>query len=758
MISQLLQRLFGSIRRQLVLGLGLILALTMSLFVLETVRRQQSLLLEQQRGQTLALAQSVAASTAVWVASSDLVGLQEIIDGLRSYPDLSHAIVLDSQGRVLAHNEPAHRGEYLTDLPREASPSILADNDNLIDVANPVMIAGHLSGWVRIGLTRASLKARLATIRRDGLLYGMLAITLGALITTFSSRYLTRRLYAIQRVADAVREGRSDARVAVGGHDEAAQLGRQFNEMLDDLARQDAQIRAFYELDLVGLAITSPQKGWIRINKCLCRMLEYSEQELRRMTWAELTYPDDLAADVAQFTRLLNNEIQGYSLDKRFLSRTGGIVPTELVVRAIRKANGDIDYVVAMVKDISERKQAERELLSAQERALRAEADARALEQSKRMFENSPDAYLIMATDGGTVLDCNHAAEVMLGGTRDQIIRMTPDQLSPPVQPDGKPSIEAVAVKIEESLRQQGHRFEWVHRRFDGSDFWAEVTISVTAYLGQTVLFVAWRDISDSKQAELALRSAMQDISAQAQALQQRTAELEVANKDLESFSYSISHDLRAPLRAIDGFIAILQEDYAEHLDAEGQRLFGIVSANARKMGHLIDDILALSRAGRLELAPTPVDMNVLVAEVWDSLAEQRGERAIAFQPGELPTVWGDPRALRQVWQNLLGNAIKFTRDRQPARIEVSAERQDDLIWFSVKDNGAGFRRAYQDKLFGLFQRLHGVEEFEGTGVGLAIVKRFIDRHGGQVQAEGEVGAGATFRFGLPANPDQRLS
>ncbi len=237
--------------------------------------------------------------------------------------------------------------------------------------------------------------------------------------------------------------------------------------------------------------------------------------------------------------------------------------------------------------------------------------------------------------------------------------------------------------------------------------------------------------------------------------LTRRTAELEKAIKELEGFSYSVSHDLRAPLRAIDGFIAILLEDYAEHLDAEGQRLFGIVSANARKMGHLIDDILALSRAGRLELAPTPVDMNVLVAEVWDSLAEQRGERPIAFQPGELPTVWGDPRALRQVWQNLLGNAIKFTRDCQPARIEVSAEQGDDLIWFSVKDNGAGFRQDYQDKLFVLFQRLHGMEEFEGTGVGLAIVKRFIERHGGQVRAEGEVGAGATFRFGLPANPDQ---
>jgi signal transduction histidine kinase len=228
---------------------------------------------------------------------------------------------------------------------------------------------------------------------------------------------------------------------------------------------------------------------------------------------------------------------------------------------------------------------------------------------------------------------------------------------------------------------------------------------------------------------------------------------LEVANKDLEGFSYSISHDLRAPLRAIDGFIAILQEDYAAQLDAEGQRLFGIVSDNARKMGQLIDDILALSRAGRLELVHAPVNMNALVDEVWESLVAQQGQRVIEFSRADLPTISGDARALRQVWQNLLDNALKFSRGRAPARIAVSAHTADDLLWYAVKDNGAGFNSDYAGKLFGLFSRLHGMDEFEGTGVGLAIVKRFVQKHGGQVAAEGVVGGGATFRFGLPVNP-----
>jgi signal transduction histidine kinase len=238
---------------------------------------------------------------------------------------------------------------------------------------------------------------------------------------------------------------------------------------------------------------------------------------------------------------------------------------------------------------------------------------------------------------------------------------------------------------------------------------------------------------------------------AEAEAVREkRTAELENAVKDLENFSYSVSHDLRAPLRAIDGFVAILKEEYAPQLDAEGLRLFAVVSANAKKMEQLINDILALSRAGRLELEPSQIDMNELVDAVWTNLSETHAERTIQFRCADLPEVFCDPRAIRQVWQNLLGNALKFTQSRDPAVIEVSAEQREGMIRFSVKDNGVGFDPAYSDKLFGLFLRLHGMDEFEGTGVGLAIVKRFIQKHHGEVEGTGAVDAGATFTFSLP--------
>lgn len=232
--------------------------------------------------------------------------------------------------------------------------------------------------------------------------------------------------------------------------------------------------------------------------------------------------------------------------------------------------------------------------------------------------------------------------------------------------------------------------------------------------------------------------------------VRQRTAQLETANADLESFSYSVSHDLRAPLRAIDGFAAILREDYGPRLDDEGKRLFQVVSDNAKKMGQLIDDILAFSRAGRLELQASRIDMNTLAQEVWQELESQRLGRTIEFRLLDLSMACGDTPAVRQVLQNLLSNATKFTRQREPARIELGSEPSDTEAIYYVRDNGAGFDMSYADKLFGLFQRLHGMEEFEGTGVGLAIVKRFVVKHGGRVWAEGKPGEGATFWFTLP--------
>ncbi len=249
------------------------------------------------------------------------------------------------------------------------------------------------------------------------------------------------------------------------------------------------------------------------------------------------------------------------------------------------------------------------------------------------------------------------------------------------------------------------------------------------------------------------------DVEQRTLQLTTRTRELEQANHDLESFSYSISHDLRAPLRAIGGFVSILEEEYAPRLDQEGLRLISVVRDNAGKMGSLIENILLFSRAGRLELEHDRIDMNRLVEEVWEGLAEERKQGHYRLSVAELPVVEGDIHALRQVVQNLLSNAVKFSRDRELAEISVRAEEVNgDWVRYSVEDNGVGFNQEYVNKLFSLFQRLHTVNEFEGTGVGLAIVKRFIQKHGGRVGVKAELNRGAVFSFELPkVQPDFEL-
>ena len=231
----------------------------------------------------------------------------------------------------------------------------------------------------------------------------------------------------------------------------------------------------------------------------------------------------------------------------------------------------------------------------------------------------------------------------------------------------------------------------------------------------------------------------------------QRTAQLVDANNELEAFSYSVSHDLRAPLRAIDGFTRILIEDYEPLFDDEGKRICSVIRENSQRMGHLIDDLLAFSRINRLAISPISVNMHELAVSAFKEIAESKALDKIIFNIDPLSSAPGDPSMLKQVWFNLLDNAIKFTSRKTNPIISVTSHTEGDMIVYCVKDNGAGFDMQYFDKLFGVFQRLHSLKEYEGTGVGLAIVQRIIHKHGGRVWAKGHIDQGAAFYFSLPA-------
>ncbi|MDJ0705302.1 MAG: GAF domain-containing protein [Leptolyngbyaceae cyanobacterium MO_188.B28] len=353
----------------------------------------------------------------------------------------------------------------------------------------------------------------------------------------------------------------------------------------------------------------------------------------------------------------------------------------------------------------------------------------------KQLFEKAADAIILLGDQG--LLDCNQAAiDLFRCPNKLQLYSIHLAQISPELQPDGQRSIDKANTLIKEALQTGSHRFEWVHQRLDGENFWAEVMLTAIPYQEETVLHSLIRDISDRKQAEEQIR--------------RYTAQLEASNRELEAFSYSVSHDLRAPLRAIDGFSKVLLDDYGETFNEVAKDYFNRIRKNAVQMGKLIDDLLSLSRVSRAEIRYTTINLSNLAQELKKELQSSEPERQVEWVIAPEAVVSADATLMRIVLTNLLHNAWKFTRRHSTARIEFGILHQEGRPIYFVRDDGAGFDMAYSKKLFGVFQRLHNAHEFSGVGIGLATVQRAILRHGGSIWAEGSVEQGATFYFTIP--------
>jgi PAS domain S-box-containing protein len=289
-------------------------------------------------------------------------------------------------------------------------------------------------------------------------------------------------------------------------------------------------------------------------------------------------------------------------------------------------------------------------------------------------------------------------------------------------------------------------RGELKNRAKDGSFYWVDTTIiPFLDEQGKPSQYIAIRsDITSRKQAESELYKMNEELEKR---VELRTTQLEAANRELEAFSYSVSHDLRAPLRGIIGFTTMLEEDYTSKLDDEARRLTNIIKTNTLKMGHLIDGLLMFSRMTRQDITKSPINTGKMVADI---IEEMNSSASIEWHFSHLPFVVGDFSTLRQVWINLISNAIKYSSTREKPYIEIGGFHMDGQTGFFVKDNGVGFDNKYVDKLFKVFQRLHRSDEFEGTGVGLALVEKIISKHGGKVWADGTINQGACFYFSLP--------
>jgi PAS domain S-box-containing protein len=504
-------------------------------------------------------------------------------------------------------------------------------------------------------------------------------------------------------------------------------------ESENTLRESEARTRAIFESALDAL-ITMDAEGRIQeFNPAAEQMFGYRRSEAVGRMVAELLIPPrlrDLHSEGLRRYLETGEASAGRRIQMSAFRANGTEIPVELSL-AVSDRPGHPPIVSAYLRDISERLGSER-----------ATAHLAAIVQSS-------DDAIVSKDLTGTVMSWNQAAERLFGYRADEMI--------------GRPILRLIPTENEQeeheilsriSRGERIERYQTVRCRKDGTRVNVSLTISPLFDAAGKVIGASKiaRDITQEKRAEQALRDRDRALTAANDELNQQKAELAEANKELQSFSYSVSHDLRAPLRTIDAYVRIIEEDHGPHLNGEVQRCLGIIRKAAGQAGELIDDLLEFSRLGRVGMDLRPTKMTELAREAAAELALAHPERTVDVTIGDLPLCNGDWRLLKLVWANLLSNAFKFTRHRMLAQVEVGwlpDDRQPDASVYYVKDNGVGFDMKYVQKLFGVFQRLHLKDEFEGTGVGLAIVHRIVQRHGGRVWAEGKIDGGATFFFSL---------
>ncbi len=451
----------------------------------------------------------------------------------------------------------------------------------------------------------------------------------------------------------------------------------------------------------------------------------YPLERLRQFTFFELSEPD---ARMDMISQMLPLKTQGgHVFEALHLRADGSSFPVECSTRIIEV--GGKKFYQSIIRDITERKQAEEMLIQSERRF-------------RQFYEQAPICYQSLDREG-CFTDVNEAWLEAFGYKRKDV---TGKNFAEFLTPGSIDRWRAAMREFETSGELRGCEVEFVCARGK------RVIISITGNVSYDELHnvqnlrCVLNDVTEQRLAASQIQRMNEELEKR---VLDRTAQLEAANKELEAFSYSVSHDLRAPLRAIDGFTRIVMEDYAGGMQEGGSRYLNLVRDNAHTMSSLIDNLLTFSRLSRHSLNKQRIDMNELVNQALQDLTASEECRQITYIRNPLPFCDADPLLLKQVYINLLSNAIKFTGKIPAAVIEVGCLQENHERIYFVKDNGVGFDMQYAPKLFGVFQRLHRVEDYEGTGVGLAIVQRIIHRHGGRIWAMGEVNQGATFCFTL---------
>jgi PAS domain S-box-containing protein len=640
--------------------------------------------------------------------------------------------------QILIANIKANQGRL-----KEVFDSIASAPENPARNRNAALDAASFQvSWSRMAVQNQVLEAdasRLVqlmrhqrdelTYRRTMLIYVLVGLFGVFLIVSYMQTY-RRILKSIVTLRDGtvvIGSGNLDFFIEETKNDEIGELSNAFNRMTADLKavtaskddleieiteRERAEEQLRITLESIGDGFFACDKDWrfVYVNAPAERILGISREEVLGKNHWEV-FPLTLGTNLEREYR---RAAAGETIDfENFYEPWGRWFHNRC---SPREGGGMSVYF----EDITRRKRAEEKLRQSEEKYLKT-------------FQSNPACVGLNRLSDGYIIEANEAMLKLLGYNRDEFIGHTIPELRVWNDPADREHLMQTLANEGKSENQE----YWLRTKA-GALLLCNHSAELIQMDNEPHAIFTFYDITERKRME--------------EEVKQRTSELEEANKELESFAYTVSHDLRAPLRAIDGFTRMLVRDAYDKLSDEEKRRFDVIRNNAQKMGRLIDDLLSFSRLGRQAISSSAIDMGDLVTQVWEECRVSDPGRRMELKIGDLPPAFADPGFVRQVLTNLISNAVKFTRHTVEAVIEVGAREEAGESVYFVKDNGAGFDMRYYDKLFGVFQRLHSGEEYEGTGVGLALVQRIIHRHGGRVWAEGKEGEGAAFFFSLPGD------
>ena len=701
----------------------------------------------QSLAHSLSATAAIIADHSIWALTfRDEKDARATLASLRADPRIAAAALYDSRGGLFVR--------YPAQAPISAFPSAPEKRGYRFEGGRLILFESVAEGGDRLGTLYLKsdphpLYVRLRAYGGIALLVLFGSVLVALAISNALQRRITRPILALAEVAKAVSErGDYSLRAQKVSEDETGLLTTAFNEMLGRIKEQtetldqNEQMRSFLAAivdssddAIVGKDFESRVVSW---NAGAEQMFGYTAAEMLGQPITRLQSPDRPKEEARLLEEVKRGGIRHYETVR--IRKDGQPIELSLTVSPIKNARDDIIGISSIARDITERKRAEREL-----RENRARLSG--------VIGSAMDA-IISVDAGQRITIFNEAAEKMFHCPSREALGQPLDRFIPARFREAHRGHVSEFGRTGATSRAMGNLHPLSGLRADGEEFPIEASISHIEVGGQQTYTVILRDITERKRAEEQILRLNAELD---QRVQERTAELSAANKELESFTYSVAHDLRAPLRHIDSFSKILEEDCAGVLPLEAAHYLQNIRNSAGKMSLLVDDLLNLARVGRQELRRQTTPLSGLVDEVVADLQDETAGRMLEWHIEALPAIECDPGLMKQVFANLLSNAVKYTRPRSVAVIEVGYRKMNGDSAVFVRDNGVGFNMKYADKLFGVFQRFHRAEEFEGTGVGLATVDRIVRKHGGHIWAEAAVDKGATFYFtvaGLEQVPD----